>query len=148
MWKRIAAGVLVACLSVLVGIFLGGGIDGSSRTRSASWTSKVTASTVTVSKVLSGLDEVVVGGGKVECSKVAVGYNANLDLIVAATDVLEKLKAGSNEESGDHQQLNSLSQFFQTFLYYFEKGSAAERYVEREVFQKILKIGTLVAMLL
>jgi len=32
-----------------------------------------------------------------------------------------------------------LAQFQQTFLYYFEKGSAAERYVEREVFEKILK---------
>jgi hypothetical protein len=138
--KGIVVALLFGSLSILLGVYNYGNIGGLSQTTSSS-TSKITASSLTMEKVLKGLESISHNSRHHNCSKVAVGYNANLDLIIQATDIMEKLRTGAIELPKDHEKITSLSQFHQTFLYFFEKGSAAERYVTREVFDKILKIA-------
>ncbi|EGG23959.1 conditioned medium factor [Cavenderia fasciculata] len=77
---------------------------------------------------------------------IAVGYNTNLDLIVNAIDVLEQLgfeqsaiaaSAASSASASDI--IITEDDLLNTFIYYFQHGSAAERFVQDKVlFKKIL----------
>eukprot|EP00026_Physarum_polycephalum_P008463 Phypoly_transcript_08549.p1 GENE.Phypoly_transcript_08549~~Phypoly_transcript_08549.p1 ORF type:complete len:475 (+),score=54.57 Phypoly_transcript_08549:67-1491(+) len=80
----------------------------------------------TSSRVLAGLQNQ--SQPTSTCPRVAIGYNANLDLVVNALEVLNKLNikpAGAES----HTQISSLSDFQETFSYYLRTGSAAERVV-------------------
>lgn len=85
-------------------------------------------------RVLAGLQKQV---QHKQCPRVAIGYNANLDLIVNALEVLEKLNIKpANSET--HAQLTSLSDLQETFSYYMRTGSAAERVAATaELFKQI-----------
>jgi hypothetical protein len=58
------------------------------------------------------------------CNRVAIGYNANLDLIVKAKDVLANLKLSPPQLLRDHEKLHTLQDFQETFAYFFEKVSS------------------------
>lgn len=61
------------------------------------------------------------------CHKdVAIGYNTNVDLIVDGIGLIERLKMDIDEPR-DRSVITSIEELGQSFLYYFEKGSAAER---------------------
>ena len=65
--------------------------------------------------------------------KVLVGTNSNIDLIVSATELFETLP-GVNlpKEAKNEEQLSNLNQLISTFVYFFDQGSAAERFVTDE----------------
>lgn len=75
-------------------------------------------STPNVSEVaLSGLKKQVYSETAKGKCRIAIGYNANLDLIVKAKDLLSALNiqpAGSS----DHPSINSLSDFQEIFSHY------------------------------
>ncbi|CAI4230870.1 unnamed protein product [Auanema sp. JU1783] len=64
-------------------------------------------------------------------SKAVVGFNANVDLIVMGTNLIESLNTTCNEPS-DHESLSSLNDLHETFAYFFQRGAAAERYLSSE----------------
>ncbi|EGC31620.1 hypothetical protein DICPUDRAFT_50094 [Dictyostelium purpureum] len=88
-------------------------------------------------KKISGFNE---WDGNCHNKTVAVGYNTNLDLVVDAIELLEKLKL--KPQPLHHQPkevISSLSDFEAIFSYYFKSGSAAERYIQdEETFESIL----------
>ena len=71
------------------------------------------------------------------------GYNSNLDLIVKAVDTLTELNLTTSlglSEYQDHEKLSTLSEFYQTFMHFFDKGSAAERFVsDKNVWNEIVE---------
>lgn len=71
-------------------------------------------------------------------SRLAVGTNANVDLIVSGVDLLTKLGL-SPEKQQNHRSLKSLSDLQETFSYFFSRGQAAERiFVDPAVFSKVV----------
>ncbi|KAK5578524.1 hypothetical protein RB653_008196 [Dictyostelium firmibasis] len=72
---------------------------------------------------------------------IAVGYNTNLDLVVDAIELMEKLKLKSSihHRPMSKEYIKSLDDFEQTFSHYFKSGSAAERMIQDEdTFNSIL----------
>ncbi|EAL63624.1 hypothetical protein DDB_G0287631 [Dictyostelium discoideum AX4] len=71
-----------------------------------------------------------------ECKNktIAVGYNTNLDLVVDAIELMDKLKLKSSIHNRpmSKEVIKSLDDFEQTFSHYFKSGSAAERMIENE----------------
>jgi hypothetical protein len=66
-------------------------------------------------------------------SKVAVGYNANLDLIVRAFDLLEALKLSPEATAAkDLQKISTKDDLKSVFINYFSQGSAVERFIDNE----------------
>ncbi|XP_013385712.1 ADP-dependent glucokinase isoform X1 [Lingula anatina] len=58
--------------------------------------------------------------------KVAVGLNANVDLIVRGTELLQSLGVTPGEKK-DHRTVGSIADMQEAFTHYFSKGAAAER---------------------
>mmetsp|Transcript_23440 Transcript_23440/g.32756 ORF Transcript_23440/g.32756 Transcript_23440/m.32756 type:complete len:487 (-) Transcript_23440:1027-2487(-) len=86
--------------------------------------------------ILQGLKVHSKHGTKPSCNRIAIGYNANLDLIVKAIDTLRELNITSQLSASDyqdHEKIETIAEFYQTFMHFFEKGSAAERFVADKV---------------
>ena len=67
--------------------------------------------------------------------KIAVGFNANVDMIVQGLGVVQKL----TPKPRDVKSISSLSDFVDSFAYWFEKGAAAERFVDSpDLFKQIV----------
>lgn len=65
--------------------------------------------------------------------------NCNLDLIVSGKELLDSL-GQKPEKLLDSVSLNDLSELTDTFTYYFNKGSAAERtFNNPDIYRKIVK---------
>ena len=80
-------------------------------------------------------------GSPPKLKRIAIGYNACLDLIVSAKDTISKLfqleKFGGEKE--DKESIRDLTDFEKTFSFWFSKGVAAERFVESsQLFQEIV----------
>ncbi|KAN0023309.1 hypothetical protein ACTFIU_011479 [Dictyostelium citrinum] len=78
-----------------------------------------------------------------ECKNktIAVGYNTNLDLVVDAIELMDrlKLKSSIHNRPMSKEIIKSLDDFEQTFSHYFKSGSAAERMIQDEdTFNSIL----------
>ena len=72
--------------------------------------------------------------------RVAVGWNANVDLIVSGCDLVRRDFPSPNPR--DVQKITSLADFADSFAYWFTKGAAAERFVETaELFQEIVELA-------
>lgn len=56
--------------------------------------------------------------------------NTNVDLILSGVDLLQQLDINSSH-SENHPIINSLKEFKECFKYFFQKGSAAERSLEK-----------------
>ena len=72
--------------------------------------------------------------------RVAVGWNSNVDMIVSGCDVVRRDFPTPNPRDVDI--ITSLEDFADSFAFWFEKGAAAERFVESaEVFKKIIELS-------
>lgn len=56
--------------------------------------------------------------------------NTNVDLIVSGTQLINGLRIKGTNLAENHQIINDLKQFKECFKYYFQKGSAAERFFD------------------
>ncbi len=56
--------------------------------------------------------------------------NTNVDLIVSGTQLIKELKIKEANLAKNHQIINDLKEFKECFKYYFQKGSAAERFFD------------------
>ncbi|XP_064653021.1 ADP-dependent glucokinase-like [Lineus longissimus] len=73
-------------------------------------------------------------------SKIVIGLNSNVDLIVNGRELLEALEAKSNGVYNDHETLTSIQDIQETFANYFRKGAAVERpFVDGKVYQHIVE---------
>ena len=71
--------------------------------------------------------------------RVAVGWNSNVDMIVNGYDIT---KAHSLPLPRDVDTIMTMEDFFASFAYWFEKGAAAERFVESELlFEEIITLA-------
>ncbi|EFA84840.1 glucokinase [Heterostelium album PN500] len=98
---------------------------------------------VTANSIQTGLKKIAhwsKNNGNCGNHRVAVGYNTNLDLVVNAVDLLHALGLSPTQNPTPSDEIHTLSQFEQTFTYYFDSGSAAERFItEKDVFDQIIK---------
>lgn len=68
---------------------------------------------------------------QVHYSRLAIGYNTNVDLIADAVGVLGQLGANPAAASPHpYSSIRSLKEFRDTFAKFFSEGSAAERFIE------------------
>jgi ADP-dependent glucokinase len=66
-------------------------------------------------------------------SIIAVGYNANLDLIVRALDLFEALKLSpENAAAKNLRKISTRDDLKSVFVNYFSQGSAVERFIDNE----------------
>ncbi|XP_068168445.1 ADP-dependent glucokinase isoform X2 [Antennarius striatus] len=75
-------------------------------------------------------------------SKVAIGVNACVDVVVSGVGLLQAvgLAPGAGR---DHEVLNSKEDLKEIFIHYMEKGAAAERFFsDREAFQMIARAAS------
>lgn len=71
--------------------------------------------------------------------RVAIGTNTNVDLILSGTQLFKGLQIKTTE-SKNCQQIKSLSEFKECFLFFFRKGSAAERsFQSQQDFDHVIK---------
>ena len=86
--------------------------------------------------MLRALDEVAQAEGTAKGLRVAMGWNANLDLIVPAVPLLSALGVDppdhdvASKPTVTTQQLSSRTTLAETFSHFFGKGAAAERFVQ------------------
>jgi len=80
---------------------------------------------------------------KSSSSKVLVGTNSNIDLIVNARDLFEALPdVNPPDEAKNEEQISNLNQLTSTFAHFFNQGSAAERFVtDKTLFQNLVNIA-------
>ena len=72
--------------------------------------------------------------------RIALGWNSNVDLIVNGCDVVRQDFPSATPR--DVEKITSLADFADSFAYWFEKGAAAERFVESaEVFKEIVSMA-------
>ncbi|XP_078388574.1 ADP-dependent glucokinase isoform X2 [Cetorhinus maximus] len=75
-------------------------------------------------------------------TRVAVGVNACVDVVVCGIGLLEALALDPGNKV-DHDTLQSREDLKETFSYFMEKGVAAERFfTDKEVFQKIAQTAS------
>ncbi|KAK7480016.1 hypothetical protein BaRGS_00028749 [Batillaria attramentaria] len=75
-------------------------------------------------------------------SRLAVGTNANVDLIVSGVDLLTKLGLSPGKQQ-NHNSLRSLSDLQETFSFFFSKGRAAERiFLDASVFSEVVEAAS------
>jgi hypothetical protein len=93
-------------------------------------------------QILEALERNFHSGRAKNCSKVSVAYNANLDLIVNWDKLSKQLQLIPSEKPNDHEKIQNLQELEETFSYFFQHGSAAERFVEDiEVFKIIVEVS-------
>ncbi|KAJ6228921.1 adp-dependent glucokinase [Anaeramoeba flamelloides] len=79
--------------------------------------------------------------------KFAIGFNANVDAISPAISILTELLSKhelsiDSFEPKDHVEIETLEQLISTFLFYYQKGAAGERFVTNsELWEEIAEIA-------
>ncbi|KAG5684910.1 hypothetical protein PVAND_014120 [Polypedilum vanderplanki] len=77
--------------------------------------------------------------------KVIIGYGSCSDLTVRAVDFLnysENFKESFSQRDQNDDEINTFDDFMKSFLYYFSKGAAAERYTpNKEMFLNLVNIA-------
>lgn len=77
---------------------------------------------------------------KILLSRVAVGYNTNLDLACNGVELMNKLGLKEDLPFQSSEIIDSLTQFGSSFGYFFQQGSAAERAASNlELWKSILE---------
>lgn len=100
--------------------------------------------------LLQSLDTISRGYGSQteprESLKIAIGWNTNVDVIVNGVDIMRQLSQQTTTPftSTNHATLESIDEVLETFTYFFETSSAAERHVDSAaVFDEILRVAQL-----
>lgn len=74
------------------------------------------------------------------CSKIAIGYNANNDVLMYNHDIF--LMTGKSQppaQPKDHEVIHNLDELYQTLAYFFSQGAAAERFVDPTFYEQFAK---------
>ncbi|XP_047246497.1 ADP-dependent glucokinase isoform X2 [Girardinichthys multiradiatus] len=126
MWRKALAALLLA---LAVGYFYGGlpNFQTSSQSNSS------------LEQAISAAWEALITLPSRQWSKVAVGVNACVDVVVSGVGLLQALAVDPGT-GRDHDVLNSKEDLKETFIHYMERGAAAERFFsDKEVFQRIAR---------
>ncbi|MEQ2281057.1 hypothetical protein AMECASPLE_026502, partial [Ameca splendens] len=124
MWRKASAALLLA---LAVGYFYGGlpNFQTSSQSNSS------------LERAISAAWEALITLPSRQWSKVAVGVNACVDVVVSGVGLLQALAVDPGT-GRDHDVLHSKEDLKETFIHYMERGAAAERFFsDKEVFQRI-----------
>ncbi|XP_074489992.1 ADP-dependent glucokinase isoform X1 [Sebastes fasciatus] len=139
MWRKASAAALLA---LAVGYFYHGGPDlpeqilqyinlPNFQPSSPSQTS--------LEQVISAAWETLITLPTRQWSKVAVGVNACVDVVVSGVGLLQALAVDPGS-GRDHEVLHSKEDLREAFIHYMERGAAAERFFsDSEVFQRIAR---------
>ena len=81
--------------------------------------------------------------GAAASARVALGYNSNVDAVANATRVLTAVlaAAAAGERGGeprDAPRIDSVRDLRRVFAHFFSRGAAAERFVEKTLFDKLV----------
>ncbi|KAJ8249259.1 hypothetical protein GJAV_G00232890 [Gymnothorax javanicus] len=96
-------------------------------------------STSTIEHTIASAWEALISAPARQWSRVAVGVNACVDVVVSGVGLLQALALDPGQGS-DHDALHSKEDLRDTFTYYMEKGAAAERFFsDGEAFQRIAR---------
>jgi len=82
---------------------------------------------------------------KSNISRIAIGYNTNLDLIVpdSINQVLQKFFQKEPSSLKNNGKINSMDNLQETIAYFFSQGSAAERFItDATLFQNLISAST------
>ncbi|MEQ2159619.1 hypothetical protein GOODEAATRI_024893, partial [Goodea atripinnis] len=126
MWRKASAALLLA---LAVGYFYGGlpNFHTSSQSNSS------------LERAISAAWEALITLPSRQWSKVAVGVNACVDVVVSGVGLLQALAVDPGT-GRDHDVLHSKEDLKETFIHYMERGAAAERFFsDKEVFQRIAR---------
>lgn len=142
MWRKAAAAALLA---LAVGYFYHGGPDlpeqilqyiGLPNFQSASHSQ---SSQNSLERVISTAWETLITLPTRQWSKVAVGVNACVDVVVSGVGLLQALAVDPGVGL-DHEVLHSKEDLREAFIHYMGRGAAAERFFsDKEVFQRIAR---------
>lgn len=90
-------------------------------------------------EVISSAWETLIALPGRQWSKVAVGVNACVDVVVSGVGLLQALAVDPGTGL-DHEVLHSKEDLKEAFIHYMERGAAAERFFsDKEVFQRIAR---------
>jgi hypothetical protein len=78
-----------------------------------------------------------------KCSKVALGYNANLDMIIPYHEFFRGLKIPKIQNYSDHSVITNITDLYETFGHFFVQGAAAERYVEKPFWEEVSHLSNI-----
>ncbi|XP_036391132.1 ADP-dependent glucokinase isoform X2 [Megalops cyprinoides] len=96
-------------------------------------------STPTIEQMISNAWEALITAPARQWSRVAVGVNACVDVVVSGVGLLQALAVDPGV-GRDHEVLHSKEDLRETFIHYMERGAAAERFFnDKETFQRIAR---------
>ncbi|XP_021172056.2 ADP-dependent glucokinase isoform X2 [Fundulus heteroclitus] len=138
MWRKASAALLLA---LAVGYFYGGSPElpeqllqyiGLPNVQTASQSDSL-------EQAISAAWEALITLPSRQWSKVAVGVNACVDVVVSGVGLLQALALDPGT-GRDHEVLHSKEDLKETFIHFMERGAAAERFFsDEEVFQRIAR---------
>lgn len=96
-------------------------------------------SSPSLEQVISSSWETLITAPSRQWSKVAVGVNACVDVVVSGVGLLQALAVDPGT-GRDHEVLHTKEDLREAFIHYMERGAAAERFFsDEEVFQRIAR---------
>ncbi|XP_006629127.1 ADP-dependent glucokinase isoform X1 [Lepisosteus oculatus] len=97
------------------------------------------AGTAAAEQTIAAAWEALITSPAKQWSRVAVGVNACVDVVVSGVGLLQALAVDPGAGQ-DHDVLRSKEDLKETFIHYMEQGAAAERfYSDKETFQRIAR---------
>ncbi|MGH0191690.1 UNVERIFIED_CONTAM: hypothetical protein FKN15_069641 [Acipenser sinensis] len=100
------------------------------------------SSTATIEQTISSAWDTLITAPATQWTRVAVGVNACVDVVVTGVGLLQALAIDPGT-GVDHEVLHSKEDLKETFIHYMEKGAAAERfYSDKESFQRIARAAS------
>lgn len=100
------------------------------------------SSTATIEQTISSAWDTLITAPATQWTRVAVGVNACVDVVVTGVGLLQALAIDPGT-GVDHEVLHSKEDLKETFIHYMEKGAAAERfYSDKESFQRIAQAAS------
>ncbi|XP_007573554.1 ADP-dependent glucokinase isoform X1 [Poecilia formosa] len=139
MWRKASAALLLA---LAVGYFYGGRPElpeqilqyiGLPNLQTPSQSNQ------DLERAISAAWEALIALPSRQWTKVAVGVNACVDVVVSGVGLLQALAVDPGA-GRDHEVLHSKDDLRETFIHYMERGAAAERFFsDKEVFQRIAR---------
>ncbi|XP_035251220.1 ADP-dependent glucokinase isoform X2 [Anguilla rostrata] len=141
MWKK---AVVAAVLALTVGYFYQTDPELPERlmqylSQSSPSLEGIPTGTPTIERIISSAWETLISAPARQWSRVAVGVNACVDVVVSGVGLLQALAVDPGQGS-DHEVLHSKEDLKEAFTYYMEKGAAAERFFsDGEAFQRIAR---------
>ncbi|KAM4553034.1 ADP-dependent glucokinase isoform 2-T3 [Fundulus diaphanus] len=141
MWRKASAALLLA---LAVGYFYGGSPELPEQILQYIGLPNVQtpSQSDSLEQAISAAWEALITLPSRQWSKVAVGVNACVDVVVSGVGLLQALALDPGT-GRDHEVLHSKEDLKETFIHFMERGAAAERFFsDEEVFQRIARAAT------